>query len=403
MTSAALSSAVDTRREIRTLSIISVVHLVSHFYWLLFVPLLPALKEMLQVSYVELGFAMFVMNIVSALIQAPTGFLVDRFGARLFLVFGVGLGAAGFILLGLFPNYPMLLVAAVLVGFGNAVYHPADYSILSAEMSPQRMGRAYSMHTFSGYLGFALAPPVVLGLVYASGPRAALIVGGLIGVVLSLPLLPEIPGERRATRSRNAAPPRGQTSSMSLFTPAVLALTLMFTFINLSTNIMQTYMIVSLQDLFSLPRSVGETALTVFMFAIVGGVLAGGFLADRAKSKGLVALGGFGCAAFVALLVGSFNFGAAPTVSLIGLAGFLAGLVMPSRDMLVRLASPPDAVGRVFGIVATGFNIGGMIGPMLGGYLVDHKMPALIFHASAFFMLSTVAIALLVEKNSVKP
>lgn len=402
MTTATVSPAADTRREIRTLAIVSIVHLVSHFYWLLFVPLLPSLKEMLQVSWVDLGFALFVMNIVSALTQAPIGFAVDRFGARLFLVVGVALGAGGFVLLGLFPSYTMLLVAAVLVGVGNAVYHPADYSILSAEMSPARMGRAYSMHTFSGYLGFALTPPVVLGLVYAAGPRAALIASALIGVVLCLPLLPDIPAEWRSTKSRNSAPPKDRTSALSLFTPTVLALTAMFTFINLSTNMMQTYMVASFEGLFGLPRAVGETSLTLFMFTLVAGVLAGGLLADKAKSKGLVTLGGFGAAALVTVLVGAFNFGAVVTVGLIGLAGFLAGLIMPSRDMLVRLASPPDAVGRVFGIVATGFNLGGMIGPIVGGMLIDHKMPVLIFYGSAFFMLLTVAIAVMVERVSAK-
>ena len=400
MTTATLAPGRETRREIRTLGVVSTVHLVSHFYWLLFVPLLPSLKEMLGVSYVELGFALFVMNIVSALIQAPTGFAVDRFGARLFLVIGVALGAAGFILLGVFPSYHLLLFAAVLVGAGNAVYHPADYSILSAEMSPQRMGRAYSLHTFSGYLGFALTPPIVLGLVYTAGPRAALIVCGVIGVVLSLPLLPDVPGEWRATAKRNDAPQAAKTSSLSLFTPSVLALTAMFTVINLSTNMMQTYMVVSLRDLFGLPQAVGETALTLFMFTLVAGVLGGGFLADRAKSKGFVTLGGFGCAAIVTLLAGSFNYGAFFTVSMIGLAGLLAGLIMPSRDMLVRMASPPDAVGRVFGIVTTGFNIGGMIGPVAGGMLIDHGMPRLIFWGSAAFMLITIAIALLVERKA---
>ncbi len=402
MTTTTMDAGTDSRREIRTLSIVATVHLVSHFYWLLFVPLLPSLKEMLGVGYVELSFALFVMNIVSAVIQAPTGFVVERVGPRLSLVFGVALGSAGFILLGLVPTYSMLLAAAVLVGVSNAVYHPADYSILSAEMSAARMGRAYSLHTFSGYLGFALTPPIVLGLVYASGPRVALIASAVIGAAMCLPLLADIGGERAAVRTRRAAPAKERSSALSLFTPTVLALTLMFTTLNLSTNMMQTYMVASLETLHGLPRVAGESALTVFMFTLVAGVLAGGFVADRAKSKGLVTLGGFGCAALVTLAVGSFHLGAVPMVSLVGLAGLLAGLVMPSRDMLVRLASPPDAVGPVFGIVTTGFNLGGMIGPPVGGWLIDHAMPVWIFYGSAFFMAVTIAIAVLVEKNSVR-
>ncbi len=400
MSTLTLEGVGANRREFRSLAVVSTVHLVSHFYWLLFVPLLPSLRDLLQVSYVELGFAMFVMNIVSAIFQAPTGFLVDRFGPRLFLVVGVALGAAGFILLGAAPGYPMLLVSAVLIGVGNAVYHPADYSILSAEISPQRIGRAYSIHTFSGYLGFALTPPVILALVYAGGPRTALISGGLIGIFLSLPLLFDLRAERRTILHRATSTRVAKTPSLSLFTPAVMALTAMFTVLNLSTNMMQTYMVVSLRDLDGLSQTIGEASLTVFMFTLVAGVLAGGFLADRVRSKGLVTLGGFGCAGAITLMLGVAHFGPVATVGLIGLAGFLAGLIMPSRDMLVSQASPPDAVGRVFGIVTTGFNLGGMVGPLLGGMLIDRGMPAWIFYSSALFMAITIAIAMIVEKTS---
>ena len=160
------------RAELTTMTIVSVVHFVSHFYWLALVPLLPSLSKLLDVSYVQLGFAITLANVVSALTQAPVGFMVDRFGARLLLAIGVVLGGAGFLLVAFIPEYWMLLLAAILIGLGNAVYHPADFSILSAEMSEKRMGRSYAVHTFMGYAGFAAAPPVVLALVYYGGALA---------------------------------------------------------------------------------------------------------------------------------------------------------------------------------------------------------------------------------------
>jgi len=81
------------------------------------------------------------------------------------------------------------------------------------------------------------------------------------------------------------------------------------------------------------------------------------------------------------------------------LAGFLSGMIMPSRDMLVRAAAPPGAVGRVFGIVTTGFNIGGTLGPMLYGWLMDHGEPKLVFAVSVGFMLLTVALALIGDRR----
>src|SRR5262252_10130860 len=81
-------------------------------------------------------------------------------------------------------------------------------------------------------------------------------------------------------------------------------------------------------------------------------------------------------------------------------AGFLAGMIMPSRDMLVRAAAPPGMAGRVFGIVTTGFNIGGTIGPMLGGWLMDSGQPRWIFYSSVCFMALTVLAVLVGDRRS---
>lgn len=399
---AAIDRTHDTRQEFRTLTIVSLVHLVSHYYWLALVPLLPPLTTLLGATYLELGVAITLMNAVSAATQAPVGFLVDRFGARLLLLTGVSVGAAGFLLVALVPTYPALIVAAVLIGLGNCVYHPADYSILSAEMSADRMGRAYSIHTFSGYLGFAVAPPLVLFFLWAGGAQFALGAIAVSGFLLALPLAPGLADERGRARAGKSATAGARTPALALLTMSVVALTIMFTLVNLSTGMMQTYMVAAVSDLLALPQSIGAAALTIFFFALVVGVLGGGFLADRSSSQALVALGGFGLAALFALAIPLFMPGANVTLALIAACGFCAGLIMPSRDLLVRKASPPDAVGRVFGIVTTGFNFGGMIGPLIGGALIDGRNPAWIFYGSAMFMALTVTIALAVERKTIR-
>jgi FSR family fosmidomycin resistance protein-like MFS transporter len=401
MTSSHAIRTEESAQEARTLTTISLVHLVSHFYWLALVPLLPSLTTLLDASYLELGLAITIMNAVSALIQAPVGFLVDRFGARLLLLTGALIGALGFILLALVPTYAVLLIAAVLIGLGNCVYHPSDYSILSAEMSANRMGRAYSIHTFSGYLGFAVAPPIVLFFLWMGGPRFALAAIGIAGLLLCLPLIPGLLRERRQSRAPKPAP-SPKTSALALMTGPVIALTVMFTLVNLSTGMLQTYMVAAIADLLALPQSIGAAALTMFFFALVTGVLIGGFVADRASSVGIVTIGGFGLAAVFAFAIPVLSPGANVTLALIGATGFCAGLIMPSRDLLVRKASPPDAVGRVFGIVTTGFNFGGMLSPLIGGALIDGRAPAWIFYGSASFMLITVATAIAIERRTVR-
>lgn len=400
MTRADAAAANSGRKELTTLTIVSAVHFVSHFYWLALVPLLPALTKLLGVSYVQLGFAITLMNVVSALTQAPVGFMVDRFGPRLLLFCGVLLGAAGFVLTGLAPSYGMLLVASVLIGLGNAVYHPADFSILSAEMGKQRMGRAYATHTFMGYAGFAAAPPIVLALNYAGGASHALVATGVGGLLLSLPLIPGLFAERRAGRKKAVPDSKPSIPARGLLTPSVIALTAMFTMLSLSTTMIQTYMVPALAAMAGLAQTVGETALAVFPFAVMTGVLCGGFVADKAKQQSYVAAAGFGLAALCIIAIAATKPAAMATVAMLAVAGFLAGIIMPSRDLLVRNAAPPEAVGRVFGIVTTGFNFGGIVGPLLGGFLIDHEFPAWIFYGSAIFMALTVTIALAVDRRA---
>src|SRR4029077_2957256 len=141
--------------ELQTLLGVSAAHLVSHFYIVTLPVLLPVLKDRLGVSFFDLGLALTTFNVVSGVTQAPMGFVVDRLGARRVLIAGLLLGGVGFAAFGLLPTYPVLLVTAFLVGLANCVYHPADYAILADAMSENRMGRAFSGHTFAGLLGGA--------------------------------------------------------------------------------------------------------------------------------------------------------------------------------------------------------------------------------------------------------
>lgn len=402
MTSATVTGREDNSQELKTLAVISVVHLISHYYWLVFAPLMPALRDLLDVSYTELGVAVMVMNLVSALTQAPTGFIVDRYGPRLLLFIGMLIGSAGFILAGVVPTYWMFMTGAVLIGLGNAVYHPADFSVLSAEMNPARMGRAFSVHSFMGYIGFAIAPPMAALFLWIDGVRLALIGTGVIGILVSLLLLPGIAIEQRNIKSDRLQPKTegDKISAMSLMTPAVIGLTIMFTTLNMSTNIVQTFLVVALDQLFAIPHNLGNGALTSFLTAMVVGILLGGLMADRVRYQSSIASIGLTLCAVVLVVIAVVPLSIWGAIACITLAGFLGGIIIPSRDLLVRQASPPKAVGRTFGIVTTGFNFGGMVAPVIGGVMIDHHLPAWVFYGSAIFTITTVVIALVVDRRA---
>src|ERR1700745_1548395 len=167
--------------ESRTLGLVSVAHWVSHFHLLVLPMLFPFLKAQLGVGYIELGFALTAFAVVSGLTQPPLGYVVDHVGARVVLLLGLTLGGLSLIMLGLHLSYPWLIASAVLLGIANSVYHPADYAILSVHMNEARLGRAFSIHTFAGYVGGAVAPAIVAALVATIGGQGALIVTGAVG------------------------------------------------------------------------------------------------------------------------------------------------------------------------------------------------------------------------------
>ena len=382
--------------SLRTLAAISTAHWVSHFHMFVLPMLFPFLKQQLGVGYIELGLALTVFAVVSGLTQAPIGYLADHIGARKILLMGLTLGGFALIMLGLHLSYPWLIASAVLLGLANSVYHPADYAILSAHMDEARMGRAFSIHTFAGFLGGAVAPATVAALAATIGGHGALIVTGAVGPLVALLLvIVGVPDAGAAGRGPNGtrAPQQG------IVTPALIVLTIFFMLLSLSSAGIGNFGVVALMSGYGASFSIANIALTAFLGASAVGVLAGGFLADHTQRHGQVAAACFAVNAAIVLLIATIALPPLLLTAAMAGAGFLGGVIAPSRDMLVRNAAPAGAAGRAFGIVSTGFNIGGIISPLLFGWIMDQNLPHWVFGASVVFMVLTVLLALVTERG----
>src|SRR3954453_23970409 len=393
-----LSAPQQTKADssLRTLTAISIAHWVSHFHLFVLPMLFPYLKAQLGVGYIELGFALTVFGLVSGLTQAPIGYLADHIGARKVLLIGLTVGGLALILLGMHLSYTSLILCAALLGLANSVYHPCDYAILSTHMDEARMGRAFSIHTFAGFLGGAVAPAIMAALVASVGGLGALIVAGAVGPVVALALmLAGIPDASSADRKQDGA----VTPKQSVITPAIIMLTFFFMLLGLSNAGISNFGVVALMSGYGVTFWAANIALTAFLGASAAGVLAGGYLADRTKRHGQVAAACFAINAVIMLVIATTTLPSVVLTAAMGIAGFLGGVIAPSRDMLVRNAAPPGAAGRAFGIVSTGFNLGGIVSPLLFGLIKAQSAPHWVLGASVIFMLATVVLSPFTERK----
>jgi MFS transporter, FSR family, fosmidomycin resistance protein len=382
-------------KDARVIVLIAAAHFVSHVHLMLLPPIFGPVREAFGVSYIEIGAALTAYNVVSAALQTPAGFLVDRIGPRAMLTGGLFLAATALLVAALLPDYAIFVVAYAFLGLANTVYHPADYAILAATINPKRIGKAFSIHNFSGYLGSGVAPAMVLACAAIWGWKGAFIVGAAIAIAAAVLLIAFGGILPRATRQTTATTQQDARIGLDLLLSGpVLRNLLFFICIAMANGGFQTYSVVALGELHGTPASVANMALSGFLLMSAAGVLLGGIIADRTPHHERVAAAGFACTASMAILIGWVSMPAAVLITLMSVGGLLNGMIQPSRDMMVRAVTPPGSFGKVFGFVSTGFNLGGMVAPLLYGWLMDRGEPRMIFAIVTFFILLGLVTAI---------
>jgi MFS family permease len=384
--------------DARIIPLVCAAHFVSHFYILVLPPLFPFIRDFYGVSYTQLGFALTAFNVTTALCQTPAGFLVDRIGARSVLVAGLVVGAVCLAVVGLVPSFWLMVAMFAMMGVANGVYHPADYAILSQLVSAQRSGQAFSVHIFAGFLGTAVAPASMLILQQALGWQGAFLAASVLGLLVAIPMLLQPPAlftpPPRPVRPASEQPKDDKAGWSLLMSPPILLNLLFFVMITFSTTGVQNYSVVALNEAFGTPIGVANTALTANLMLSAFGVLVGGVLAARVTRHEWVAALSFLGIAITGLVIGIADLGFVLLMVMMSLNGFVNGLMQPSRDMIVRAVTPEGQFGKVFGFVTTGFNIGGIIAPLMFGYVMDAGHPRAVFYLVCG--LSLLAILILV-------
>ncbi len=389
MAGAAAGEAAGLRREVEAIGLIGAAHFLSHFYQLALPPLFLAIHDDLGISFVALGSAVAAYNIATAVLQTPVGLLVDRIGARGVLIAGLAVNAGAIAAAGFADSYWALMAAMIVAGTGNAVFHPADFALLSSSVDDRRLGRAFSIHSLAGSLGFAAAPVFVLFLASVWDWRTALIAAGAAGLFLAC-LLPAFSSSVRDSGSGRKK--RGSMDWTVLFDRTILSF---FGFYALSAAAgagISGFSVVAFIDIYGIDAGLAGGLLTAFYLLTGLGVAAGGYIADR-TSRADAVLGicyTAAALALVAVATGALAFWLIAVA--FGLAGVFRGVVNPSRDVLLKRLTPAGAIGTVFGFVTTGFNVGLGTVPMLYGWMMDLGRADAVFWIAAGFTVLTIGM-----------
>jgi MFS family permease len=329
-------------------------------------------------------------------LQTPVGFLVDWLGARVLLILGLIIGAGAFVTVGLVDSFWVMVALFALAGVGNTVYHPADYALLSHHVPPDRIGQAFSVHTFAGMLGSSVAPASLLLMQNLWGWRGAFIGAGMLGFAVAALLLAV---RENAAVAVPAAPVRADADQSAvgwrlLLSAPILLNLLFFMLLAIVSGGIYNYSVVALGALYDTPVSVANIALSGNLLLSAIGVLIGGLLVGRTTRHALVAILGLAALGLIMALIGTVDLGSLLLIVAMSVGGFFSGVIMPSRDMIVRAITPPGSFGKVFGFVTTGFNLGGIVSPLIFGAIMDHGSPRLVFlGVAAFSLIAVVTVA----------
>jgi MFS family permease len=386
-----MSTAPDAlRQDVKVIGLVALAHGLSHFFQIATAVLFPLIKSDLDVSYAALGGTVALYYTVSGICQTLAGFLVDRVGARRVLFAGLGLAVAGAALAGLAQNYAMLLAAAVIGGLGNSVFHPVDFSILNARVTRHRLGYAFSWHGIAGYLGYAAAPAYGIAMATIFGWRGALLGAAAIGAAVVALLVVQ-------RDSLQAAPVRAEPVSAgarALLQPPVLMCFGYFVFLGVAFIAVQTFGVSALVQLYGVDVALASAGLTAYLIGGALGIFSGDFVAVRATRHERIAVSGMAVSAGLMFVLAAAWLPAVLVPVLMAAAGFAAGLTNPSRDLIVRAATPPGSMGSVYGFVYSGLDVGSMVTPVIFGWLLDRGEPAAVFYAVVLVLALSILTVL---------
>ena len=396
-------ASIPWRADARIIGAVSAAHGASHFFQLVLPPLFPVIREEFGVSYAELGLVTGLFYAVSGLGQPLMGFAVDRWGARPVLLAGLTLVALATLGVGFAPGYWSLIPLALAGGLGNSVFHPADFAVLNARVSHGRLGRAYGVHGLAGTLGWVLAPAIGVFLAELFGWRTAVAAMGVAGLAMTaiLALGGDWLDDRVVRRAESATrAPESPLEWRVLFALPVLLCFAYFAFLSVAVVGLQTFSVPAFMSLYGIGHALAAQSLTAYLLGSAAGIIVGAVYADRTERHHVIAALGLLAGALLLSLVLIMPLPGIALPAVMGAAGFAVGATNPSRDAIIRRATPAGSTGRVYGFVYSGLDLGSTLAPALFGWFVDRGFPAGVFAVVVLAFLVAILTVLDIRRRA---
>lgn len=398
-TTHAQPGAVPLKQDAAVIGLVGLAHATSHFSHLLLAPLFPVFMREFGLSYSDVGLLMSIFFVISGTGQALAGFVVDRVGARPVLFGAIGLFLLASLAAANATGYPGLVLVAVLAGAGNAPFHPADFTILNQRVSAPRLGHAFSAHGLTGNLGWALAPVFLVGITSLSDWRSAYYAAAVLYVGVLVLLFAKRHLLKTEVVVRHVDAPKGADLAFMKL-PVVWWCFAFFFLSTMTLAVVQSFGPSILKAAHGASLEMATLTITAYMLCGAVGMVVGGFVATQATRSDRVVAWAMTAGAVLLLVCATGWLGATGTMVGLAATGFAVGVGGPSRDMMIKRATPKGATGRVYGLVYSGLDMGFAVSPVVFGGFMDKGWYGATLAGAALMLMLAVAAALGVGRRT---
>ena len=379
------------RTSFPVLGAISFSHLLNDTLQSLILAIYPLLKSSFSLDFMQVGFITLTYQLTASLLQPVVGTITDRRPMPFSLPIGMCFSMCGLLLLSVAPTFPLLLVAAGLVGIGSSVFHP-ESSRVARMASGGRHGLAQSIFQVGGNTGSAIGPLLAAWIVvpHGRGSVAWFSLASLVAIVV-LTRVSRWYGTQR--RINTAAPDFGEGAAPSrarvIGALGILGILIFSKYFYMAS--LSSYYTFYLMQKFGLSVASAQTHLFIFLAAVAAGTLLGGPIGDRVGRKYVIWVSILGVAPFTLALP---HVGLAWT----GILTVVIGLILSSAFSAILVYAQeliPGHIGMISGMFfGFAFGMGGIGAAVLGGLAVSHGIEYVYRLCAWLPLLGVIAIGL---------